>query len=408
MPPTPTSLAAMAAALHATEALERAHWGEEEGQAWAAVMKLRGAAERGARHVDPTGDLGAAHALPGMERRFGVELEFVFAASGRTPGAGALWLLVDPFTQGVKRLKKAMDAHPYTVAHRIDKQTEAYDRWLITEDASVVNFGRRAAGLEVVSPILEGEQGMRDLLARMAVLQTVDGAGGDHCAGLHVHLNLADFTNDDVKYLIALWVFYEAFFDSLVPPERREDRCAAARSLVVSCLGSYGAAASPGDLFRRLTAIDVGASLEPLLAVATPALNAKNVNSRRYHKVNPTHAALHGVGNPSRRLEFRSHPSTLCAEDMQHWCVLLDRFAAAAKGLAARQPVDPATLPPCCFDLIGVPQLTAFYTAKRRSLPTTTPATYTWRTRESVAFQAGHTARASLYSSSPPRKAPPA
>ena len=90
-------------------------------------------------------------------------------------------------------------------------QTRHY--WKVITDAS--------CGLEVVSPILSGEQGLNELKKVCEVLTRL-GCKVDKTCGLHVHIGADTLGVDRVKSTIKRWLGNESQnLDSIQPPSRR-------------------------------------------------------------------------------------------------------------------------------------------------------------------------------------------
>ena len=135
------------------------------------------------------------------ERTFGIEIEFFLGRSNRR-GAYA-----NEVAQAVRN-------------QGIDCQVEGYNHhtrphWKIVTDASV-NY----EGLEIVSPILKGEEGLEEL---NKVLKGLNEAGAkvDRTCGIHVHHDAGDFTLRTFKNIYGLYARYEDSIDELVARSRR-------------------------------------------------------------------------------------------------------------------------------------------------------------------------------------------
>lgn len=132
-------------------------------------------------------------------RRFGVEIEF----TGTTRRAVLAKLMeLDP-------------AFPAEVQHYNHHVTSV---WKLITDASVTTAG--GEGMEAVSPILQGEEGYRQL---GVMLTAIVEAGGkvDKSCGLHIHHDANDLTPAQVAKLVGLYVSNQHLMDQLVSRSRR-------------------------------------------------------------------------------------------------------------------------------------------------------------------------------------------
>jgi hypothetical protein len=84
--------------------------------------------------------------------------------------------------------------------------------WKVEYDSSVRSHDPHYEGVEIVSPILRGEQGLKDLVAAVDWLREAGTKVGPDC-GLHVHCGAAAMTAEAVERLVDLMFTYEnAFF----------------------------------------------------------------------------------------------------------------------------------------------------------------------------------------------------
>lgn len=230
-----------------------------------------------------------------MSRKFGVELEMVGISRA----------------QAVRALRLV----------GITVQDEGYNHttrsyWKIVPDGSVQD------GFEVVSPVLQGEEGLEQL---RAVTTALDDMGGrvDRSCGFHVHFDAADLSVEHVRAIVLRYAAHEAEIDGFMPASRRGDAnhyCQSVRAL----------AQSVG--FRNAT------TLRELVA-AQPG---------RYFKVNLQSYYAHGT------VEFRQHSGTLNAPKAVNWVRLLEAFIAESKSRVDAPAAAPAVTPVPAFGLRGV------------------------------------------------------
>lgn len=200
-------------------------------------------------------------------RRFGVEIEF----TGTNRRAVAARLLeLDP-------------SFPVEVQHYNHAVTSV---WKLINDASVTS-GVGDAGMEAVSPILQGEEGYRQLaLMLTAIVET--GGKVDKSCGLHIHHDANDLTPAQVAKLVGLYVTNQHLMDQLVSRSRR---AGAARYCMPVTAGEHNAIQSTLKSGQR-----VGAHL---------VSRFKTINVMSYPK--------YGT------IEIRQHQGTLNTKKITAW-----------------------------------------------------------------------------------------
>lgn len=134
-----------------------------------------------------------------VDRRFGVELEF-FGVDGKT--------LVEALRY--VGIKARVDSYHHDVV----------DYWKIVTDGSVTNQGTDSNdGLEIVSPILLGEKGLRELALVVETMRLI-GAKVDKTCGFHVHVEAAGLGLEDIKRVVFLYHKNRAGARRLLNPDR--------------------------------------------------------------------------------------------------------------------------------------------------------------------------------------------
>ena len=238
----------MPRATHATRAREQQAYGLRlEGWEWVAIARhlwgtdrestARAAALRHARRVgaqpltDPRpvrtaaahvataarwGGLGryAQYAdqpieitVPTTLRTFGVEIEF---------SAG-------PRLQIAAALDEVFGYHVHATTYhgrrceRCGQEVNGYTQWKMETDATVCSG---PYGGELVSPVLQGEEGLDQIAEAMRVIKQLGGIV-DQRAGLHVHVGATGLRGDKAAGLLEAWVFkYHDILDKMVAPHR--------------------------------------------------------------------------------------------------------------------------------------------------------------------------------------------
>lgn len=190
----------------------------------------------------------------------------------------------------------------------IDVAVEGYNHttrnhWKLVTDASLTGNNT----FELVSPVLEGEAGLKELEKVCWVLEFCDVKVNDSC-GLHIHMDAADFDLQTWKNLALSYKHLERVIDSFMPQSRRQN---------YYCKG-----------LSSISAVDIQA------AQSIADLQAAFGNNR-YRKVNLEAYARH------RTVEFRQHSGTTNFTKMENWTRFLNGLITFAKaGIAGTTSLD--------------------------------------------------------------------
>lgn len=190
----------------------------------------------------------------------------------------------------------------------IDVAVEGYNHttrnhWKLVTDASLTGNNT----FELVSPVLEGEAGLKELEKVCWVLEFCDVKVNDSC-GLHIHMDAADFDLQTWKNLALSYKHLERIIDSFMPQSRRQN---------YYCKG-----------LSSISAVDIQAaqSINDLQAA---------FGNNRYRKVNLEAYARH------RTVEFRQHSGTTNFTKMENWVRFLNGLITFAKaGIAGTTSLD--------------------------------------------------------------------
>tara|TARA_R110002126_G_scaffold164449_2_gene312344 strand:- start:473 stop:1495 length:1023 start_codon:yes stop_codon:yes gene_type:complete len=214
-------------------------------------------------------------------RKFGIEIEFV-GASRRD---------VETALRGV-----GVDARVEGYNH------ETRPHWKIVSDASL-NHHTGLMG-EIVSPILQGADGFRQLKLVCDALATVAGITVNRSCGLHVHLDCREMTVGQIAKVFERYAAYEDQIDLVMPRSRRESArwCRSIKDRK--------------DCMKRHA-----------------TKNGQANEMGRYYKVNLTNVATRGA------MEFRQHSGTVEYNKIANWTMFLMQFVEKSIELSAALPV---------------------------------------------------------------------
>lgn len=230
-----------------------------------------------------------------LDAGFGVELE-CYLPEGATPHQAAAAV--------TSRLGAPCVAEGYN--HQLRSH------WKVVTDGSLGDYIR---GVEFVSPILRGEDGLAQL-EKVCRALTDFGCTVSRKCGLHVHVGVGAPGLDFFKNLVKLYSVYEPVIDSLMPASRRASSNMFCRSMTAA----------------RPALVDRATDLAGVLQAATGAA----VGERRYFKLNLAAYSKH------RTVEFRQHSGTLDANKARKWTLLCLRIVAAARRGALPVSAGPA------------------------------------------------------------------
>lgn len=178
------------------------------------------------------------------------------------------------------------------------------NHWKIVNDCSI----QGSQGFELVSPILQGENGLMQVAIVGDTLERL-GAKVNTSCGLHVHIDGRDLTVNSMSRICKMWLKYETCFDSIVPASRRNNRFA---------LGIRSKFATLEAAFAKLA---TATSIQGL----TRIMNSDGYSgSSRYHKLNLESMVRHGT------VEFRQHSGTVNGLKMVNWVKLVGGFVESA------------------------------------------------------------------------------
>lgn len=165
--------------------------------------------------------------------------------------------------------------------------------WRLTTDGSLSGSNT----FELVSPILEGENGLEELEKVCWVLDACNVKINESC-GLHVHMNTEDFSITTWQNLLLSYKHVETEIDKFMPVSRRGNANRYCNSLV------------------RIS--------DERIRSARNIRELQNLLPDRYMKVNLEAYSRH------RTVEFRHHSGTISFTKIENWVRFLDRMITFA------------------------------------------------------------------------------
>jgi hypothetical protein len=167
--------------------------------------------------------------------------------------------------------------------------------WKIVTDASLSGTDT----FELVSPILTGEAGMREMEAVCRVLGEC-GAKVNKSCGTHVHFDASGFGINTWKRIYINYFRLEKIIDGFMPQSRRDNSfCKSLR-----------------NVFRFEPQIEVCSTLDDIAAIFSHS---------RYYKINPVSYSRHNT------CEFRQHSGTVEYIKISNWIKFLNNLVEYSK-----------------------------------------------------------------------------
>ena len=227
------------------------------------------------------------------KRTFGVEIEFIGENNQRITN--------QEINQYLER--QGADFRMHTAYY---SDTDA-TLWRLKTDSSVSGSG---CGLEVVSPVLQGDSGYRDL---MLVLDAVNNTGAsiNRTCGLHVHVGVSDWGIKQFRNLYKRYSKFETAIDSVLPASRRLSNNGYCNSTVMA----FGQ--TLGQAFEKINSCKTARELS-------------NQIGTRYTKLNIQSFWKHGT------VEFRHHSGSTENEKISNWlkvCLSMVQAADANRSI---------------------------------------------------------------------------
>lgn len=230
------------------------------------------------------------------KRTFGVEIEFI--------GQNSQAITNSEINQYLDRMGADFRMH---TAYYSDSNSSI---WRLKTDSSVGGMG--GYGLEVVSPVLQGDKGYQDL---MLVLDAINNTGAEvnRTCGLHIHVGVSDWRIKQFRNLYKRYAKFERAIDSVMPNSRRGSNNNYCQSTVAEFSG-----------------ITLGQAFE----VINKCRTARDIERRigtRYTKLNIQSFWKHGT------VEFRHHSGTTDKDKIANWLkVCLSMVQAADTNRAVK------------------------------------------------------------------------
>lgn len=177
------------------------------------------------------------------------------------------------------------------------------NHWKLVTDSSLSGNNT----FELVSPVLEGEAGLKELKKVCWVLDAC-GVKVNASCGLHIHFDAANFSLQTWKNIAISYKHIESVIDKFMPESRRNNNyCRSMRNITEQKINN-------------------AQSIDNLQQVA--------FENTRYFKVNPQSYSRH------KTIEFRQHAGSINYDKISNWVLFLNGLVTFAQ----QQPIASGTV----------------------------------------------------------------
>ena len=225
-------------------------------------------------------------------RTFGIEIEFKVARN--------LSITDVERQMNTRKVLNSCGADNYVRREDWNKTVKTW--WKIVPDGS--------CEWELVSPILQGKEGINQARLLIDTLQSIEGVSVDVSCGVHVHVGSQDATPRKVANLLKYWAKNEGVVDSVLAPSRRNNR-RWSKSLVDNRLGGQAPNLNHLQHYAKKIddIVDGGGTINDLWNDVAYEDRYKSINLEAYIKY--------------RTLEFRGHGASIDSEKITNWVIIL-------------------------------------------------------------------------------------
>lgn len=170
------------------------------------------------------------------DRRFGIELEINAFDGKNRPDQGQKVAGIDYVGMFVARnCSEGVDIRDW-------QHTDGNDVWVIKPDSS--------CGMEVCTPIMKGWSGLKKVCEVVHAMGAEPKIKIDQRCSVHVHVEVADLTTEQLASVIAYWFKVEPVFMDSVPPNRKRNRYC--QLMGMTNLLQHDTKITPGDLVKKV------------------------------------------------------------------------------------------------------------------------------------------------------------
>ena len=177
------------------------------------------------------------------------------------------------------------------------------NHWKLVTDSSLSGNNT----FELVSPVLEGQNGLKELKKVCWVLDAC-GVKVNASCGLHIHFDAANFSLQTWKNIAISYKHIESVIDKFMPESRRNNNyCRSLRNIIEQKINN---------------------------AQSIDNLQQAAFENTRYFKVNPQSYSRH------KTIEFRQHAGSINYDKISNWVLFLNGLVTFAQ----QQPIASGTV----------------------------------------------------------------
>lgn len=193
-----------------------------------------------------------------------------------------------------------------------------YNEWKVEFDGSLRGCQNP---MEIVSPILKGVEGLRELELMLEVINGLNAKVNKQC-GIHVHHGAKDLTLNQIKNVYRLYAKHEQSIDEIFPQSRFNNYYAKLINGYFEQAYKYGLPSNT----TVLQAVEQMDSIEKYKEVLGASNNSRTYyREERYYKINAVAYVAHGT------LEFRQHSGSTEYDKISNWVILTHKLLEIAQ-----------------------------------------------------------------------------
>lgn len=196
-----------------------------------------------------------------------------------------------------------------------ERENHQLSNWARHIEPSIQNYPYGYHGYEIVSPILEGMEGLLEVEKMCNLLTKLEFRTNTSC-GLHVHVDASDLTIEIAWNVFLKYIHYEDLIDSWMLPHRRGD------------LQKW--AKSPKSIYDNLSK-DTFDYIKKLITSNSDIKTFGSWWTKRSSKVNLCSLSCH------QSIEFRQHHGTVDIQEINSWIPFCVNFVENVK----QETLDP-------------------------------------------------------------------
>ena len=193
------------------------------------------------------------------------------------------------------------------------------DYWHVKSDSSCGPRGIDGpSGTEVATYICSGPDDLKHISKTMGTVRRKGACVNEHC-GLHVHVEVSDFTEEDIGRMLLFWVAIEPILNCAMPYRRKNNKyCKTLTSVHDGVFLEW--------MYRLHGSESIARIFKPCNDLFMDnAAKRRTVNVVNFYKV------LDRDDQPRKTVEFRWPEGTLRPSDVKSWVVMFVSFVDSVK-----------------------------------------------------------------------------